>query len=240
MKLTRDELLKDLKIQLDDLHDLNKIFDNNFIDGKINANMIANKIRTIIYDGAGQSLLTLLDDKEKIIYYSTAIGTLVDGVCHELITTIVGGTHIITPINDFETGKNNLNFNQWWENEIILKNKDEKAYSRKDLITIAANKLGGSHVDGELKKHQNDLKNGDFSDWEYKVDNQIVDIKQDIIWATIRTISFELLESLKDYYTEIDINNVDELNYGNDKRIHVNASIVMRGSCGIISRTAPE
>jgi len=88
-----------------------------------------------------------------------------------------------------------LTYTDWIE-EIVLSNKKHNVYRRKDVLKLLANKDGGAHVDADIPNTLAPMKSIDFGGWEMNTPNGSVTYGNDPVYATMRQMTFEILQSL--------------------------------------------
>lgn len=136
-------------------------------EGKfIHSRFISVALRTLVHDtSSSTSIFTHVNIKKNIKMIDTGIESNKDTA---LLVSLLGGRYIYEPLAFTVLSyprshpiivprfmvwyecHNHINFNKWWEKSVLINN--EKRYTRKDIILIAANKFGGAHVDKNIDK----------------------------------------------------------------------------------------
>lgn len=102
----------------------------------------------------------------------------------------------VAHLREVHPGPRALRFEDWWSNDVVLKDSSGGTYSRRELVLFAANKDGGAHVDGELDESYERLKDGSGLGITVHTAAGSTTIP-DVIAHSIRQIGFEVLEHLK-------------------------------------------
>ncbi|WP_306009571.1 hypothetical protein [Bacillus sp. MMSF_3328] len=198
MKLTEQDFLEHLNEQIYFLQISSENFDKGIF---IEAKRLAVVIRTLLHDTTSStSLLTHLKVKQKLYYFNTAIPESKFGLTGIRTTTEGGGrTEYYPPLNNLSEKRKQrpwVTFSTWWSEMIVLDDGRNK-FSRKDLVLSVSNKDGGAHVDKKLNGSYSDLSRGNSMNlFHENIDGSQKSITG-IELASIRQITFELLETLQ-------------------------------------------
>lgn len=179
-----EELTRQLHRQLKYLEKSSREYDNGDLDEALR---IAVALRVLFHDTEkSTSLLTLLNQKQQLYIISTLqtieeqrkeylqkYGMIITSYNPPIM--YVNGER--RPPLDSWGIKKFLTAESWWK-EKILKINDEE-YSRKDIVTLAANKDGGAHVELKLNNKTKLLKNGtgrvEYRTGSEKMNNELLD-----------------------------------------------------------------
>ena len=116
---------------------------------------------------------------------------------HGLVGMRVAATTTFwAPLHDRPHPARMRKFDEWWDNDIVLKDTDNITYSRRKLVLYAANKDGGAHVDHELDDRYERLRDGSGLGWIASSPTGEGPIPNAIPFS-IRQIAFEVLETFK-------------------------------------------
>lgn len=83
-----------------------------------------------------------------------------------------------------------------WVSEIVISDNKHNTYSRKDIIKLLANQDGGAHVDTNISTSLAPMKSPDFGGWQMCSPDGTVNYGNNPVYATMRQITFEMLQSL--------------------------------------------
>lgn len=169
------------------------------------AYQIANILRSLLHDtGKSTSVLSYIDWKEKMFYYSSAapysfINLMpYNGLVYQKIT-VGKGVEYVSGMDDKERQIICLSFDDWW-NQIVIDDKNEK-FTRKDLVLYIANKEGGCHVDAEVDENYDELFNYNSIGWEY-IESHMesgVNPLNNIVFMSIYATAQELYKTIEFY-----------------------------------------
>ena len=197
IRQSEDKLKKHLKEQI---QLLTNSWKNNEDGSTAEAKGMAVRIRVLLYDKSRSPSLLKQLDKKDILFYDTAYELDPNNMLPTTgltSTSIGGGVKWIPHLDEFKFGRGKISFQEWW-NQLVVKDINNNVFSRKDLILTVAHKDGGAHVDPELFKDYYDITSGDSLGW---TDLNGIPI-EDMHLASIRQISFEVLKTLKDEFSE--------------------------------------
>lgn len=198
---TKKELDNHLKEQLEFLRSSCNSYDNGF-EGE--AKRIASIIRILLHDtNKSKSLLSLLDMKNTLDFLDSSMELEVPGA------TRVGGYAGLVSIasngyvSDLDNGLNSkkVNFDKYW-NKTILIDKENKNFTRKNIILYLANKDGGSHVDPKLDKKYAELSRNNSIGWIRFENGKDTCPINGVELATVRQIGHEILKTLIPHYSK--------------------------------------
>ena len=151
---------------VDSIHDLISDADR-FDHGDLRAiKRSAVTLRTLYYDSKmSHSLLSEIDDKQHIKLISYSNPTKKDIYYYGSLFVVVFMTRAVGKYAYrylFFPGQGttikNLNFDKWWNGEIIRMDSDN--LTRKEFVRIMANQDGGAHFDPTLDKAYTNLRDG--------------------------------------------------------------------------------
>ena len=209
VKLTRDELLSQLKEQISFLVTSTMLFDKWKI---VEAKRIATQLRILLHESKNsKSLLGQLDLKG-ISFLNTANpydpDNLVSyvGLCKFKFHNPSGRRAWVIPRGTpDELPKNsNLSFQDWWEMPVLVaRGKTENiTFSRRDIVLHVADTDGGAHVDNALDEHYVAL-----TKWNaigiLTVQNGIEKPIENPILPCFRQIAHEVLVSIQDSFPNL-------------------------------------
>lgn len=195
--LTPAELEAHLKEQAHFIKASSDAYDNGH---EIEAKRIALAIRILVHDtNSSHSLLKQMNKKTQIQYIdSTLDGSLMSA--HALvgmrITNKSGQKSGYSPrLDRYKDKYKKIAFDTWW-NQIVCKDKHGNTLSRQNLILIMANKDGGAHVDSKISTAYEGLKYDNAMGWTFTNGSKQGPL-EDMLYASVRQIAYELIESLK-------------------------------------------
>ncbi|SUW17300.1 YecA family protein [Brevundimonas diminuta] len=162
---------------------------------------IAAAIRTLVHDtGSSTSLLAHLGEKN-IPFVNTAFPYDERNLLnhHGLIglgmTADRSGYVAHCQMPGGRPSLDDQSFEDWWS-EPVIKDGSNRFLTRRDLILIAANQDGGSHVDGTIDQTYDDLARQNSLGWMAS-DGQIETPLAQAEAYSIRQIGWEVLETLR-------------------------------------------
>lgn len=205
-KITEEELMKNLKKQVQFLKASSQSFDEGFVDEAIR---LAVTIRVLVHDTKSSLSLLSQINKKDITFHDTSYERPPNSYFPAYTGLVMvragrksGGYSPVLdrgPPPHYSLGK--VPFEEWW-NRIVIEDKNGRKITRKFLITTLANKEGGAHVDPKLDKDYYAITRKNSLGWKHRADK----IEKDILGvelASVRQISFEVLESIKEEFPEI-------------------------------------
>lgn len=94
-----------------------------------------------------------------------------------------------------------VDFDTFWQKEIVIIDKEKNSFTRKDIILLVADTDGGAHVDPKLDTKYVELSRNNSLGW-IKID-ETGKVKQinEAVLATIRQIGHEILRTFISSYT---------------------------------------
>jgi hypothetical protein len=183
------------------------------ISSEIEAKRIATILRVLLHDtGKSISLFKQLDIKDNLRFLDTAAPnngglhsmTNMSGVrssnSHQYLGLVAkintGDSLIATPLYcqhlpEWYAGYPKLKFDTWWDNIVIDINGN--TFKRKDLISDAANKDGGAHIDPKLPNYDVAKK----TNLILNINGTETEFERNIVYASIAQIGWELLNSIE-------------------------------------------
>lgn len=87
-------------------------------------------------------------------------------------------------------------FDDWWTNPVI-KDVDGTEVSRKDLVLAVADKENGAHLDPDSAPAYHALTKCNSLGWGVIVGGEVRPAKRNPVFAALRQISYEVLESIR-------------------------------------------
>lgn len=199
-KLNEKDYRTHLKEQISFLQSSAKHYD---LGKEIEAKRMAVVLRVLVYGdnekSQSQPLLGQMQLKKKMDFLSTA--RPYDGknlLAEQLLLHLSMGNNGLTYLPAFEnSGCNHMLKYPQWANEVVLTDKKQQTYRRKEVIKLLANKDGGAHVDASIPDSLSPMKAIDFGGWESRsADGKISFGNNNPVYATMRQMAFEMLQSL--------------------------------------------
>ncbi|MFH1140294.1 MAG: hypothetical protein V1724_01180, partial [Chloroflexota bacterium] len=87
-------------------------------------------------------------------------------------------------------------FNKWW-GEVVIKDKDGRRFTRRDLVLGLADKEGGTHVDPTLDKEYAMLSRFNSQGWRVNTWGIVQPPDNSLVAASVRQIAYEVLLSIE-------------------------------------------
>lgn len=207
-KKTQEDFEQDLAEQIYFLQKAARDYDNgDFIEAK----QMSVNLRNLLHDTKGRttSLLTHLGKKNIKFYDTSIVDTprnlvpLTGLVCYKIHTNPGKPTEVTykAPLDGrkHERAKEKYNFNAWWHRKIIDDRHGNKL-TRQKLVLTTCQQDGGAHVDAEIiDNYVKALKTFHIVP-ESSCGEGI--IYSNIIYASIRQITHEVLKTLKDEFPD--------------------------------------
>ncbi len=206
---TAGEILDHLKNQIAFMKQSASSYDNGFED---EAKRLAVVIRVLVHDTSqSTSLLTLLSKKNIKLYDSTApYHPQSLAPYHGLIMIRASSEHgasYVAPLDGGAPSRSRttkIPFRMWWEGMFVIKDKDGKTFTRKDLVINTVNKDGGAHIDPNLDVDYAKLSRFGSLGWKFfRNDIEEPDFMHNPILPSVRQIAHEVLKTLKDEFPEL-------------------------------------
>lgn len=167
---------------------------------EIEAKRMAIHMRVLLYDtNTDKSLLGQMQLKKKMKFVSTAqkydpTNLLSQQCLLSMTITSDGGTY--NPLFENDNRYRLVSCREWGY-EVVFCDIHRKLYRRKDLIQLLANMDGGAHIKAEISDAYSGLKENDLTGWIYqRADGSHSGMKNDPVYASMRQMTFELLQSL--------------------------------------------
>lgn len=211
-KLNKKELEEHLENQIRFIEKSQESFDTGFHE---EAQRLAVTMRILLYNKSKNHSLLKRLNKDNINFLSTTPKFVpVNMVSYTGFLNIHmnrdKASYELDSIADEIANLKLLKFDDWW-NELIIDDKT-KLFSRKDIITIVANKDGGAHVDPKLSKEYADLVKNNSLGWMHSNSEHEEGqrLENNVAYLSIRKISEELLISLQLSKLIIEMNKVEE------------------------------
>lgn len=188
------ELIEQLKIQIRLLQNNAKQYDGGFQEASIT---MATILRTLLWEN---SLLSKIGIRKQIDFLNTAYPYEETNLLtqHGLV-----GMHISNAearfVPHYDSGYKQKYKYKDWMNETVICDKKRNLFRRKQLIQIIANKDGGAHVDSDIPADYAELKENNSINWEKITPDGSKPLDNDVVYASIRQMTYEVLESLYNY-----------------------------------------
>lgn len=191
------------------------------------AKRLAVSLRVLLHDTRHSvSLLNHLQIKDRLAFKDTAAGDpppgaivlFSGGLCTVKCTTGPDGSTEFDPVLDTDPERNaqpRQCFGDWWETP-VLHDQEGNSFTRKNFVLAVADQDGGAHVDAQLEAAYEALTRGNSmrltqdkgktdDGWEVVLgasfggppSEDSEPISNSIALASIRQITFEVLESVK-------------------------------------------
>jgi len=209
IKLSRDELISQLKEQISFLLTSAMLFDKWKIE---EAKRIATQLRILFHDtGSSKSLLGQLNlkaipflntanpyDPKNLVSYVGLLKFKFHNPSGRRPWVIPRGTPDELPQNS------RLSFQDWWHMPVLVARGKIKniTFSRKDIVLHVADTDGGAHVDNALDEHYVAL-----SKWNaigiLTIQNGVERPIENPILPCVRQIAHEVLVSIQDYFPSL-------------------------------------
>lgn len=201
IKLTRNQIEEKLKEQIQ----LLQLAAENYDKGvEIAAQNMATALRVLVHDTPkSMSILSIYKIKSNTPFFNTAFPySPTNLLTHNGLVGMKfeseedGSKGVYMPHFGGLPENRYCGFNAWWEDDIVIKDKKARTFSRKDLVLYVANKDGGAHVDEKIKEEYSDLKYNNSIGWMMKDNSGERSLDNSVIYASIREIAYEVLKSL--------------------------------------------
>lgn len=196
-KLNEKDYRKHLREQIYFLQSSAQQYDRGY---EIEAKRMAIHMRVLLYDtNTDKSLLGQMQLKKKMKFVSTAqkydpTNLLSQQCLLSMTITSDGGTY--NPLFENDNRYRLVSCREWGY-EVVFCDIHRKLYRRKDLIQLLANMDGGAHIKAEISDAYSGLKESDLTGWIYqRADGSHSGMKNDPVYASMRQMTFELLQSL--------------------------------------------
>jgi len=193
---SRDELINHLIEQLQFMELSMRSYD----DGNTaEAKRLSTSIRILVHDTVkSTSLLKLLGIKDSLEYFS-----YLEPTDNTNTVAFVGLSSGFTE-NGFtyysKTGQPQykLNFDEWWNQKVIINKKNNIDFSRKQTVLAVANKDGGAHVDPSLNERYAALSRENGFGWQIiSDDDDSAVVTNGPELSIVRQTAFELYLTVK-------------------------------------------
>jgi hypothetical protein len=96
-----------------------------------------------------------------------------------------------------------VDFTQWWDKKIVIRDNQKNTFTRKDLVLTIANTEGGAHVDPNLDQAYANLSRFHSLGWKFFRGDVAEDFKNNPVLSSIRQIAHEVLKTLKDEFPDL-------------------------------------
>jgi len=165
---------------------------------------IASSLRTLLHETKrSHSLLGQLD-KLNGQFVSTAIGNEVGnlaGYCGLTCSIMSPSSSKVSPFLDEGPPPKLLDFNQWWNSEVIILDQKKSGFSRRDIVLTMADQDGGSHVDPQIDAAYYELSRKNSMGIMFGLGNQWEDAAG-VVQCVVRQVAHELFKSLDKNYSK--------------------------------------
>lgn len=199
--LSQKELEEHLEEQIKFLEISSESLDNGF-DGE--AKRLATVIRNLVHDtDQSVSLLKQLNKKKIKFLDSASIFIPENILAYEGLIFIRFGfqnAKRIAKLDEKPSDFKWVDFDTWW-NMLVLRDREKRTLTRKEIILIAANQDGGAHIDSSLNEVYYNISKKNSLGWEKQIPTGVKQLEGGNS-ATIRQIAHELLKSLKPGYSK--------------------------------------
>ncbi|MBE0559912.1 MAG: hypothetical protein IH622_03640 [Ochrobactrum anthropi] len=190
--LTRDQLIAHRDEHLQFIRSSSNSFDQGAVG---EAKRIAVSLRVLLHETPqSHSILAQLGERQRDMVDTSDPYDPKNLLVHHGLVAVRAGTSagFFAPLDALASLSRQRKFQDWWEKDIVLKNKDGKTYTRKQLVLFAANKDGGAHVDPNLDDEYSALLDGTAMGWRTGDGSPLADVMA----HSIRQMAFELVETL--------------------------------------------
>ncbi len=185
---------------------------------QLNEQLSALKIFTREYDNGNHFLFKDIAVKLRILFHNTSRGNT-RSLCHQLNLESIELYDSAKLIHEQSTnaikapvhfrfnvdvplifqpqllpGLFKSSYQHWWEIGPIIIDKNQKEYSRRNIVKYVTDNDGGAHVDVELPEQYYNLTRGEASGWTYKTLDG-VEKNLDPVPAVVRQIAHEVLQT---------------------------------------------
>jgi len=195
----KEELKKHFEEQLRFIEKSSIAYDNGDLD---EAKRIATSLRLLFHHtDKSIPLLSQLGLDKTTKFIDTKLPDFQSGpiiTYHGLISVSFGEDHYVPNLGKEPISL--VNYDNYWEKEIVLIDKKGNNFTRKDIVCEVANTDGGAHVDPTLKTKYSDLSRNNSIGWITQ--NNFGEVKQlyGAALATIRQIGHEVLLTFNPNY----------------------------------------
>lgn len=201
VKQSKAELLKHLNENLGFLKASAAAFDAGHTG---ESKRLAVTIRVLLHDTKNsKSLLGLLGFKNNTAYLNTAFDLNPKNLLshHGLVGLKFGENHTYHAPLSQRSGKY-ITFPKWW-NQVVIKDKNENSFNRRELVLALANKDGGAHVDPNLDQAYVDLTRNNSVGWMISSDGINTSPLNEVELYSVRQIAHEVIESIERKLTKL-------------------------------------
>lgn len=94
-------------------------------------------------------------------------------------------------------------FNEWWEVTPVIRDKDGKRYTRKDLVLKVTNMDGGAHIDPGLEADYANLSRFNSLGWTFIKNGIKGNFQNSPVLPSIRQVAHEVLKTLQHEFLEL-------------------------------------
>ena len=167
------------------------------------AKRIASTLRTLMHDTkSSTSLFQQLEIKDRLKLVNSGAGVDPNNLMRSTSSLTTMGPDLRNPANGMTfyprpfammlaSGRiTELPFSEWW-NMHVVKDVENRVFSRRQLVLLLANKDGGSHVD-KLTNNERALKSGKHFGWQLDTESGPVPVELAPVPPSVRTIAMEV------------------------------------------------
>lgn len=167
------------------------------------AKRIASTLRTLMHDtDKSESLLKQLNIKERLKWVNGGAGVDPNNLLPSTSSLTTIGPDLRNPANGMTfhprpldmmllPGRiTELSFSEWWNMQVV-KDVENRFFSRRQLVLLLAHKDGGSHV-GKLTNNERALKSGKHFGWQLQTESGPVPLELAPVPPSVRTIAMEV------------------------------------------------
>lgn len=152
------------------------------------------------HHGSNKSLLNQLGIEEKIEMVSTSNHFEPSSIISflGLIGVRVESNSAFYIPHEMPNAFRTIPFEKWWSSEIVINDSSRKKWTRKELVTFAANQDGGSHVDPRIDLKYYQLAYQNSIGWKFFKGSESEGVGLDNpIPASLWQVGLEFLKSLE-------------------------------------------
>lgn len=93
-------------------------------------------------------------------------------------------------------------FKSWWENQIVMFVTKDNPFTRKEIVSLVADKIGGAHIDAGVPDYFSNIISNKSNSFNIHIlqTNVKVSVRTDeVLYACIRTIAEEAVQVIEQY-----------------------------------------
>lgn len=209
MRLDRGDLLYQLQLKVNSLIRSSLSYDKGDYTSAID---MSTNIRVLVHDtNNSSSLLAQLNKKEEMAFLDSSenitqhYNTLPQfTLVRQTVNSQIGIQY--QPLIDNSLLDELVDFNSWWEENVVIIPKKNIEISRKTLVLKLANKYG-AHISTEIPEYYHDLfqSKDEMIGFTWRKNMKRIDHIQTPIFPSIRQIAHELIVSIDKEFEEINL-----------------------------------